>query len=75
MKRNCSGCYGSGEVLGMGMIQSHCHQCNGRGYHDMPDNEIEYLAEKQNELSGNSGQLSKSQQKRLKAQKYERQET
>lgn len=31
MNKTCTACYGSGKLVGLGMMKEDCHQCDGKG--------------------------------------------
>jgi hypothetical protein len=41
--RRCTPCYGSGQLMGGGMLMKDCPHCDGRGKIALPDDEIEFL--------------------------------
>lgn len=42
----CASCYGSGKIMGGGMIMKSCDQCNGHGKIEVADDDIDYLLKK-----------------------------
>jgi len=47
--KKCIQCAGSGIVMGIGMIQCDCHNCNGKGKVEEAIDDIEYLEVKSSE--------------------------
>lgn len=47
--KKCNQCAGSGVVLGAGMMQWECHNCEGRGKVEEAIDDIEYLEVKNSE--------------------------
>lgn len=50
----CLPCYGSGQVLGGGMIQKDCEECDGRGKIEETIDDMEYLKVRSTESYDNA---------------------
>jgi hypothetical protein len=48
-KKRCIPCGGSGRVMGGGMMMNDCEHCDGLGKIIVSDDDIDYLAKKQND--------------------------